>query len=316
MTKSFWKNLKRPFFALAPMEEVTDTVFRQIVMKAGRPDVFFTEFTSVEGMMSRGRDKVSHRLLHGKNERPLIAQIWGLKPEAFEETAKLIQDMGFDGIDINMGCPVDKVIKRGACSGLINTPELAGKIIEATQRGAGNLSVSVKTRIGFKTIDIAGWISFLLQHNLDALTVHFRTTSEMSKVPAHWDLAHEVVTLRNTISPSTILIGNGDVESRSQGEKLAATYNIEGIMIGRGIFHNPWVFSENPDEMRSKSEKLQLLLDHVRLHEKTWGTSKNFHALKRFFKIYITAFDGANELRDSLMRAESYVDVYKFLEAL
>lgn len=312
-SQNIWQKLKqekKPFFALAPMEEVTDTVFRRIVMKAGRPDIFFTEFTSCEGICSRGRKHVIHRFEHIPEERPLIAQIWGLKPECFEETAKLVQTMGFDGIDINMGCPVPDVVKRGACSGLIGNPTLAAELIEATKRGAGDLPVSVKTRIGLNEIDIEGWIGFILKQNVAALTVHMRTTAEQSKVPAHWELAKQVSDLRTKIAPQTVLIGNGDILSVTHGKLLAEQNNFDGIMVGRGIFHNPWMFSADPERVRSTKEKMQLMMDHVTLHKEQWQGIRNYHALKRFYKIYVNGFDGASELRDELMLTNNHDEFF------
>lgn len=311
---TIWKTLPRPFFVLAPMEEVTDSVFRQIVMKAGRPDLFFTEFTSVEGLMSRGRPRVIHRLQYLPKEKPVIAQIWGLDPLKYEQAAAIVADLGFEGIDINMGCPVDKVVKRGACSGLIRNPSLAGEIIDAVKRGSKGLPVSVKTRIGIKENQISDWISFLLSQKLAALTVHFRTVAEQSKVPAHWEEAPKVVELRNKIAPETVLIGNGDVLSVEQGKKLAAESGLEGIMVGRGIFHNPWIFSSDPTQIRTKNEKLNLMRDHVQLHLQTWGNTKNFHALKRFFKIYVVDFDGAPELRQKFMESNNHQEVLELLD--
>jgi tRNA-dihydrouridine synthase len=313
----FWKSLRQPFFVLAPMEEVTDTVFRRLVAQIGRPDVFFTEFMSVEGFMSRGREKVSYRLEHTPIEKPLIAQIWGLNPEKFYQTAKEVKEMGFAGIDLNMGCPKEDVVKRGACAGLIQLPQLASEIIKATQEGAGDLPVSVKTRIGHKEESIDSWISHVLSHKVAALTVHFRTVEEMSKVPAHWDLSPKVVALRDKISPDTVLIGNGDVMSREQGNSLAKEYGLDGIMVGRGIFHNPWVFAKEQTH-HSMQEKIDLLLLHARTYTSYWGKRKNYHVLKRFYKIYANDFDGAGDLRDQLMPTnsleETEIIIAQFLE--
>lgn len=304
-----WNSLKKPFFVLAPMEDVTDTVFRRVVNMTGRPEIYFTEFTSVEGFMSRGRPKVAYRFERTEQENPLIAQIWGLKPENFLATAKWIaEESDFAGIDLNMGCPKEDVIKRGACAGLIRNPTLAAEIIAATREGAGKLPVSVKTRIGDKENQIDSWVRFILEQKPAALTIHFRTILEMSKVPAHWDLAPQIVALKNEISPKTVVIGNGDVISRQQGLDLAAESGIDGIMVGRGIFHDPWIFSQNPPE-KTKEVRLQLLLDHARLFNAHWGRRKNFHVLKRYFKIYSADFDGAGELRENLMLTETLEDV-------
>ena len=311
-----WKSLKKTFFALAPMEEVTDTSFRRVVIKAGRPEVFFTEFTACDGLFSPGREKVIHRLRYELIEQPVIAQIWGTNPDNFRKTAELVKEMGFSGVDINMGCPVPDIVKHGACSGLIRTPELASEIVRATQEGAKDLPVSVKTRVGFYEIQTTEWISHLLKHNLDALTVHFRTSKEQSKVPAHWEEAGKVVSLKNELSDETVIIGNGDVLSRQQGTELAQKYGLDGIMIGRGIFHNPWFFAEDDQRQRTIKEKFDLLVYHVTLHRDTWGSFRNYHALKRFFKIYVNGFDGAAEIREKLMATNNHQEFFELLSSL
>lgn len=311
--KSFWQKLTKPFFVLAPMEDVTDTVFRQMVASCAKPDVFFTEFTNVDGIMSEGRQMVMHRLRFAKLEHPIVAQLWGSKPDNYRETAKLIVEAGFDGIDINMGCPQKKVIKNGGCAALINSPELARKIIEATIDGAeGRIPVSVKTRIGFKTINTEQWLSFLLSSNIDALTVHGRTVAEMSKVPAHWDEIAKAVTFRDRMKLKTLIIGNGDVASRADGIEKQKKYGVDGLMIGRAVFEDPWVFApEHKDH--SIAEHLELMRKHVGLFEKTWGSEKQFAILKKFFKIYVRDFDGASDWRVRIMETKSPAEVYPLI---
>ncbi len=324
--KFSWANLPKPFFALAPMEGGTDTVFRQVVNSCGRPDVSYTEFTNCEGILSKGKEEVGKRLVHTDGEKPLIAQIWGSKPESFYEVAKILTKMGFDGIDLNMGCPERTVVTHGCCSALIENPSLAKEMIEATKQGAGNLPVSVKTRIGFKTIKTEEWIGFLLEQHIAALTVHFRTQKEMSLVPAHWEEAEKVATLRNAIAPNTIIIGNGDVLSKKQGKDLAAKYGLDGIMIGRGVFHNPYVFNENVDyTSQSKKERVKLLQKHIEIFKDTWETKhpltergylKSYPPLKRYFKIYIQGFDGASDLREKLMLTQNIEEAEQVLSSL
>jgi tRNA-dihydrouridine synthase len=251
------KTISQPFFILAPMDDVTDTVFRQMVLKTAPPDVFFTEFVNVDGLVSPGRPKLLKKLRFVPEEKNLIAQLWGLKPENFRTIAdeiasgKLAKELGlpdgcnFVGVDLNMGCPAKSEVQNGTCSALIKLEnrDLAEEIIDATREGlAGRLPLSVKTRLGFNEVDMT-WFEFLLGKDLDMLTVHGRTRKEMSKVPAHWDLIGQVRELRDTLAPRTKLVGNGDVESRQQGMDLAAQYQIDGIMIGRGIFHEPFVFA-------------------------------------------------------------------------
>lgn len=303
---NFWKTLPKPFLVQAPLEQVSDTVFRDMLTKAGRADVHFTEFTNVDGLCSPGAEKVKKRLLFTATQRPIVGQIWGLKPENFLASAKLLNELGFDGIDINMGCPDRDVIKKGCCAALIEDHVRAKEIISATQEGAGDLPVSVKTRIGIRSIKTEEWISFLLEHNLSALTVHGRTVSEMSKVPAHWDEIGKAVQIRNGMKKDTVVIGNGDILSRQQAHEMHEKYGVDGIMIGRGIFQNFWVFNNSFDpETFTTQERLEFLAEHVRQYDQTWGDTKDFNILKKFFKVYIHGFDGASDMRDRFMQCKT-----------
>ncbi len=269
--KNFWNELQKPIFILAPMDDVTDTVLRQVIARYGKPAVFFTEFTNVEGMFSKGERHVIQRLRYTEAERPLVAQIWGTRPENFFKATKKLIDMGFDGIDLNMGCPASGVMQKGACSGLINNRPLAKEIIDATIEGAaGIIPVSVKTRLGFRAIDF-DWIAFVLEQEPAVLTVHARTVSEMSKVPAHWDKLKTVVDMRNAMRSTTLIIGN-------------------------------------------------LLLEHMWLWQDTWGNTKHFPILRKFFKVYANGFSGAQELRMRLMETQNPEEtehvVSSFLQSL
>jgi nifR3 family TIM-barrel protein len=308
-----WNELPKPFFALAPMEDVTDTVFRKVMLELGKPDLMFTEFTSVEGMFSPGSYEVTQRLKFTDEERPLIAQIWGTTPENYMKGAKMIRKMGFDGVDLNFGCPVKKIVKQGACSALIKNKGLASEIIEATKKGAGDLPVSVKTRIGFDKIETEEWVSHLLSHDIAALTIHGRTAMQLSTGVNNWKEIGKAVKIRDEMGKDTLIIGNGDVLSKKQGRELVEKYNLDGIMIGRGVFNNPWVFNEEIKEVTTQM-RMDALLLHVRLYEECWGEERNFHVLKRFFKIYVKGFDGAGELRRRLMETEKYEDVYELLK--
>lgn len=315
--KTFWQDLKKPFLVLAPMEDVTDTVFRRIVATCGRPNVFFTEFTSVDGLFSEGYDYVAKRLKYTEGERPLIAQIWGAKPENYYKAGKLLSEMGFDGIDINMGCPVKDVVKLGVCSALIKNPPLAKEIIQATKDGAGDLPVSVKTRIGFNDIMTEEWLGFLLDQGIDALTVHGRTAKEMSKVPAHWDEIAKAVELRDQKEVPTVIIGNGDVVSRDDAMQKVEETKVDGIMIGRGIFHDPWLFNPNHHgEDVTFEEKLEKLKEHIELFESTWGKDKHYPILKKFFKCYISGIPGASEIRSELIVLNDAQEVLERIEQL
>ncbi len=312
---NLFENLPKPFFVLAPMDDVTDTVFRQIVADCAKPDLSFTEFVNVDGLQSPGRAHLLPKLRISDKEKPVIAQLWGLKPENFYKTAKELASMGFAGVDLNMGCPVKTVVKNGACAALINNRELATEIIEAAREGAGgSLPVSVKTRVGFTTVDM-GWLEFLLSKKLNMLSIHGRTAKQMSKVPADWDLIGRAVGLRDSLSPATLIVGNGDVLSRIQGEELAKKHGLDGIMIGRGIFHDPFIFSQSrPWEGWGETKRLQLFIKHIELFLKTYGGSeRKFEPLRKFCKTYINGFEGAAELRAEFMLAKSAAEALELL---
>lgn len=312
-------DLPKPFFVLAPMDDVTDTVFRQVVDSCAAPDLYFTEFVNVDGLQSPGRSKLLKKLRFTQSETSLVAQLWGKNPENFRKTAEQIADgtfvkelglpagVNFVGIDLNMGCPAKSEVQNGACSALILNRPLAEEIITATQKGAaGKIPVSVKTRLGFYEIDHT-WPEFLLGFDLAMLTIHGRTKKEMSKVPAHWDEIGKVRETRDRVAPNTLLVGNGDVMSREHGEELASQYGLDGIMIGRGIFQDPFVFATKSQwEHVSKEDRLKLYLRHVEKFAETWEHNERpIHTLNKFCKIYINGFDGAKELREQLMSADS-----------
>lgn len=308
--------LPKPFFVLAPMDDVTDTVFRQIVAECARPDLFFTEFVNVDGLQSAGREHLLKRIQFTRGEQPLIAQIWGKNPENYFKTAQELVQMGFAGIDINMGCPVKAVVNNGCCSDLMNNRELALEIIAATQQGAaGNVPVSVKTRLGFNEVDFS-WHELLLQQKLDMLTIHGRTRKEMSSVPARWDLIGKIRELRDKLASDTLIVGNGDVLTRHQGLELAQTYQLDGIMIGRGVFQDPFVFAEqSPWASFTKQQKLALYTRHVTLFAQTWtNQDRRLAVLNKFCKIYIQGFDGAKELREQLMAAQTADELLGLLQ--
>jgi tRNA-dihydrouridine synthase len=308
--------LPRPFLVLAPMDDVTDTVFRQIVADCAKPDLFITEFVNVDGLQSPGREKLLPKLRFTDKERPIFAQLWGLKPENFKKTATEIKAMGFDGIDLNMGCPVKTVIKNGACAALMNNRELAAEIIDATREGVGkNFPVSIKTRVGFTTVDM-GWIEFLLTKKLNMLSIHGRTAKQLSKVPANWDLVGQARETRDALCPSTLIVGNGNVMSRQQAEKLAKKYELDGVMIGRGVFNDPFVFARtSPWASFGKEQKIELYRKHVRLFARTWKNGeRRVETLNKFCKIYINGFDDAKELREKLMAARSSQELLSYLD--
>ncbi|RKD90688.1 tRNA dihydrouridine synthase [Mangrovibacterium diazotrophicum] len=322
---SFWNEIKAPIMALAPMEDVTDTSFRELVTRISDPaclHILFTEFTAVDGMNHPvGKERVSERLIVSESERKLlqekgiklVAQIWGNKPEVFHKVAKEItEEYGFDGLDINMGCPVKNVVKQGSCSALIDQPTLAQEIILATKE-ATHLPVSVKTRTGIKKHDTDRWIRQVIETKPAAITLHGRTQKQQSDGLADWTEIAKAARLRDELAPEIPFLGNGDVLSYQQACQYTSEYGLDGIMIGRGIFHNPWFF--NPEETeRSKEEKLEQLVLHTKLFERNWNGKKNFNILKRFYKIYTNGFAGASKMRAELMNANNYDEVYRIVD--
>lgn len=306
--KNYLDNLQKPFLVLAPMEDVTDTVFRRVIGQTAPFDLYMTEFVNVDGLQSPGRHATIKRLQFEPSEQPLIAQIWGKDPDNFYKTTLELVEMGFVGVDINMGCPAKAVVKDGCGGGLIQFPEHAVEIIKAVQSAAkGKIPVSVKTRIGFKEFN-EQWLTRVLEQDLNMLTVHLRTVKEMSLVDAHWELMPQVKALRDRIAPQTALVGNGDVLSRGQADELATQYGIDGVMIGRGIFQDPYAAAEHsPWAEKTVAEKLRLYQTHIELFKDAWKNDprKPIAPLNKFCKTYVSNFDGAKELREKLMSARS-----------
>lgn len=302
MRSGFWKNLKKPFFVLAPMADVTDAAFRAVIASRGKPDALWTEFVSADGLSSRGKEKLLPDLWFKEEERPIVAQLFTSQPENMKKAAALVAELGFDGLDINMGCPDRSIEKQGAGASLIKTPEIAVEVLRAAAEGAPDLPISVKTRIGYNKENIAEWIPILLRERPAALTVHFRTRKEMSKVPAKWELSSEILALRDQISPETLVIGNGDVKDMEDAREKARRFGVDGVMIGRGIFGNPWFFAGKEPGPR---ERLEAALEHILLYEKMYAGIKRFEVMKKHIKAYVSHFDGAKELRIDLMLAKN-----------
>lgn len=310
----FWSALPRPFFALAPMSGVTDAAFRRVIAKYGRPDVTWTEFTSADGLCSPGRKRMIHDLWYSEAERPIVAQLYGGKPENFRGAAKLCAELGFDGIDINMGCPAREVEKHCAGAYLIRDPKLAREVVEATKDGACCLPVSVKTRIGYRDNAINSWLAALVETNPAAITIHARTRDEMSKVPARWGVVADAMRLIWELRPDEesrpLVIGNGDVRDLADAEWRAAETGCDGVMLGRAIFGNPWLFNR---KLRREDVPLDhvfaVMLEHTSLYVKLLGGIKPLELMKKHFKAYVTGFRGANELRQRLMEAKDFPEI-------
>ena len=310
---SFWNSLPQPFFALAPMADVTDVSFRAMFAKYGKPDVFWTEFVSADGLCSPGRESLQVDLLFEEEQRPIVAQLFTSDPKNMYEAGMLVKKLGFDGLDINMGCPDRKIEKQGCGCDMIRNHETAVAVIQAAQKTG--LPVSVKTRIGYNQDEIETWVPTLLQTGIVTLSMHLRTRKEMSKVPAHWDLMQKIVALRDKLAPDTLIVGNGDVANRADGEQKAQESGCDGIMIGRGIFGNPWLFNKEVSrEHITIQERLRVTVEHTKLFEQKLPM-KSFHLMKKHYKAYIEGFSGAKELRTKLMdEAQCAADVARIIE--
>ena len=311
---NIYDTLKKPIISLAPMEDVTDTVFRQIVASVCRPNLFYTEFVNVEGLNSKGRDKVIHRLRYDKREKPIIAQLWGIKSENFYKASVLVRKLGFNGIDINMGCAVRKVSLKNAGIGMINAERgLVKDVIQSVKEGAKNLPVSVKTRIGWEEYD-QSWIEFLLEQNLNALTVHGRSAIGENAQSADWEKISLCVKLRDEMKKGTLIFGNGDVKSVKQAQEYYKKYNVDGVMIGRAAVTNPWIFSGK--EKLTQNERIELFKKHVLLFKDTWGNSKDFSVLKKFVKSYISGFPKAQNIREEMMNTKSINELLSIIDGI
>lgn len=332
MDFGFWIELKKPIMVLAPMADVTDAAFRQIIAKYGKPDVMFTEFVSADGLCHPdGQRRLLKDLQYSELERPIVAQLFSARPEKMEEAAALIQRLGFDGLDINMGCPDRNVEKQGAGAALIKNPRLAREVIRAARRGAPRLPLSVKTRLGYNKDELEIWLPELLAEELVAVTIHARTRKEMSKVPARWERVAEAVAIRDRLGSGTLILGNGDVPDLEDAGKKAEQTGADGIMLGRAIFGNPWLFAGgkrlNPKspkrldlEEPTTENKLLVLVEHTKLFEKLFVGHKNFSVMKKHFKAYLDGFpagagrDGARGLRVKLMETENTSEVEKIIK--
>jgi len=319
---SFWQKVPKPFLVMAPMADVTDVAFRALVAKCGAPDVFWTEFVSADGIyhtreikkMTDAENPLMRDLHFTKSEHPIVAQLFTSQPEMMRYAAKLVADLGFDGVDINMGCP-DRAIERQGCgSAMIKDPTRAVEIIRAAQEASG-LPVSVKTRVGYNKESLDEWLTALLSANPVAITLHLRTRKQMSLVPADWELMKKAVEIRNRVNPNVLLIGNGDVQNLDDARQKIAASGCDGAMIGRGMFGNPWVFAGRKSEDVPLAEKLAALVELAHGFERI-TPPKSFAILKKHIKAFVTGFDGAAELRAKLMECENAIQIERVIKAL
>lgn len=301
--------MKKPIFALAPMADVTDAAFRRVIAKYGRPDLMYTEFVSADGLAlapEEGRRKLLKDLMFSEAERPIVAQFFTSNPEHMRKAAELARELGFDGVDINMGCPDQSVVKQGAGACLMKTPKLARELIAAAKEGANKLPVSVKTRLGFNKDDLEEWLPELLKAEPAHITVHARTKKEMSKVPARWERVKRAVEIRNELASKVLILGNGDLKDLADARRKVEESGADGAMLGRAIFGNPWLFSE---KIPTLTERLEVMVEHTKLFEELLGQTKSFNIMKKHYKAYVHGFDGAGELRAKLMATQGALEV-------
>src|SRR3989338_1657932 len=305
MMKNFWQKLPRPFLALAPMEDVTDAAFRRLIARHGKPHVMFTEFTSADGLVlapRSGQEKLRKKLLYAENERPMVVQLFSSIPERMEKAAHIAVELGFDGIDINMGCP-DRAVERGGCgAALMKNPALARALIRAAK--SSGLPVSVKTRIGYTKDELETWLPGLLTEEPAAIALHARTRKEMSDVPARWERVKRAVKIRDSLGSKTLIIGNGDVRDITDAREKAAMSGADGILLGRAIYGNPWLFSGR-SESPSPNERIAALTEHLFLFDELLADTTSFAIMKKHFKVYISEWDGAKKLRAKLMETKT-----------
>lgn len=321
---NFWNQLPKPILVLAPMADVTDAAFRRVIAKYGKPDVTWTEFVSADGLVRAtedGKRKLMKDLIFSHEERPIVAQLFSATPQYMEQAARLCKDLGFDGIDINMGCPDKSIEKQGAGAAMIKNPESARAIIRAAKIGGGGLPVSVKTRIGYNKDELETWLPELLSENPAVVTIHARTRKEMSLVPARWEHIQRAVEIRNEMESSALIFGNGDVLNLEDAKQKVSESGADGVMLGRAIFGNPWLFSdfdtkrkETIDDPKVIRHTLEVLLEHTKLFEELLGDTKNFAVMKKHYKAYVSGFDNSKELRIKLMEANNSGEVENVIE--
>ncbi|MFZ2484399.1 MAG: tRNA-dihydrouridine synthase [Minisyncoccia bacterium] len=319
MSSGFWKELKKPIFVLAPMADVTDAAFRRVIAKYGKPDVMWTEFVSADGLAlapEEGRRKLLKHLEYSESERPIVAQFFTSSPENMQKAAELARELGFDGVDINMGCPDRSVEKQGAGASLMKNISLARELVRAAKAGAGDLPVSVKTRTGYSKPDLENWLPEMLKEDLAVITVHARTRKEMSKVPARWEFVKLAVDLRNASGKETLIFGNGDVRDLAEAQMRVEETGCDGVMLGRAIFGNPFLFSNSQEFENDSRERLRVLVEHTKLFEELLGGYKSFAVMKKHFKAYIAGFEGASELRAKLMEANTAAEVEEIVSGI
>lgn len=327
MEKGFWQKLSRPIIGLAPMDGVTDEPFRLIAVKYGKPDLITTEFTSVEGICA-GALKILDAFIYSEKERPIMAQLFGVTPEAFYKAFFVVAQMGFDGVEINMGCPAKNISSIGAGASLIKKPALAKKIIGQVQKAAKDFSngitykdvglpdpiltylknrkvtprhlpVSIKTRIGYDKNNVKEWVKHLLEVSPANITIHGRTLKQMYGGSADWDAIGYASDLAG--KTDTSIIGNGDIKSIDEARAKCKEYNLDGVLIGRAALGNPWVFCGKNPTLRMR---LKTAVEHSRLYEKIFK-GRHFLPMRKHLGWYCKGFPNASDFRQKIMQADS-----------
>lgn len=299
---------------LAPLEDVTDAAFRLHIARYGKPHVIFTEFTSADGLIfadEKGQKKLRKKLLYAEEERPIVAQLFTSEPDIMRRAACLVAELGFDGVDINMGCPDRAVEKSGCGAALIKDPAKARELIRAAKESG--LPVSLKTRLGYNKDELEEWLPELLAEEPVAITIHARTRKEMSDVPARWERVKRAVEIREERGSKTLIIGNGDVEDLSDARQKAEKTGCDGVMLGRAIFGNPWLFAGRASQP-SREERIKALQEHLALFDEFLTDTTSYATMKKHFKAYISGWNGAKELRVKLMETETAAAATAILE--
>ncbi len=311
--QNFWSLLTKPFSILAPVDGYTDPAYRALVAEIAKPDVLVTEFVSADGLCSVGKEHLLQILRFTEAERPIVAQLFGAHPDNMERAAALVAELGFDGIDLNMGCPERIIVTQGAGADLIRQPGLAVKLIKATIRGAAGLPVSVKTRIGFGQNEVSTWIPSLLETGITALTLHGRTRTAMYSGTADWNAIAEAAKLAR--EAGVLVIGNGDVSSLEDGRVRARQYGTDGFMVARGALGNPYCFAEafastQPD----LGLKLKAMTRHLELFARHLADARSFVTMRKHFVYYLRGYDNTKDLKMALMLATTAADVERLVQ--
>jgi len=322
MNFGFWKTLKKPIIALAPMADVTDAAFRRMIARYSRPfgpDVFWTEFVSADGLVradQAGKQKLLKDLEYAESERPIVAQLFSGKPEMMREAAKMVLDLGFDGLDVNMGCPDRSIEKQGAGAALCRDPKRALEMLRAARQGVEDkIPISAKIRLGYNKDELDTLLPELLREEPATIIIHLRTRKEMSRVPAHWDRLRDAVAIRDELKSQTLIIGNGDMVDLTEARQKTIETGSDGVMLGQAIFGNPWLFNErlNFGKDVSLRQKLQVLVEHTNLFAELLP-HKSFSIMKKHYKAYVSGWDGAKELRAKLMETSNAMEVKKLVQ--